>query len=93
MPQSYRQDLSDPLERQVSGSSETVNIFRTALLLRICSRVGTKAGVGGTAGAHPVSFLSLPEVSEHTLSTLASYQNQKEKRKETFEKAIAPDNL
>lgn len=78
--------------------AQRVDILGTALLLRICSRVGTRAGEEGTAGAHPASFLSLPEISEHTLSILASYQNQrckkrKRKRKETVEKAIAPDSL
>lgn len=63
---SYREALSDPLQRQVNGGSEKVNIFRTALLLRVCSGVGSKAGVGVMAEAHPLSFLSLPEISEHT---------------------------
>lgn len=75
MRQFYREALSDPLQRQVNGGSERVDILGTALL-RICSGVGTRAG------AHPVSFLSLPEISEHTLSILASYQNQRCREKE-----------
>lgn len=81
MRQFYREALSDPLQRQVNGGSERVDILGTALL-RICSGVGTRAGEEGTAGAHPVSFLSLPEISEHTLSILASYQNQRCREKE-----------
>lgn len=80
--------LSVPFHSQVNGGSEKLSM---PLSSSVCSGVETEVGVGGLAGAHHLSFPSLPEISEqgwsfHTI--LASCQN----KPDTVEKAIeAPD--
>lgn len=82
--------LSVPFHSQVNGGSEKLSI---PLFSSVCSGVGTEAGVGGLAGAHPLSLPSLPEFSEQGWSfqtILASCQN----KPEIVEKAVeAPDGL